>query len=227
MNSITPRVEISVNEKIFIKDPKSSDLGLLILSGSIDLIDEIGFENFTFRKLAKRIKSTEASIYRYFESKHKLLLYLLAWYWGWMEYKLAFRLANVESSVEKLKRCISLMTEVVVEDQSFSHIDEVKLNRIIISESSKAYLNRFVDEDNKIGAFLPYKSFVDQVSTVILEISANFPYPHMLVTTVIEGAHHQRYFADHLPRLTNKIDGEDAVQTFYNKMVFDTIKGEK
>ena len=37
-------------------------------------------EEFTFRKLAQKINTTEASVYRYFENKHRLLIYILAWY---------------------------------------------------------------------------------------------------------------------------------------------------
>ncbi len=224
MDNLAHNIQITVNEKIYLKDPKSSELGLKIITGAIDMIDQEGFECLTFRKLAKHIQSTEASVYRYFESKQKLLIYLMSWYWGWMEYKLVFSLANVPSAEEKLNRCIKLITETVVEDRTFSHVDEVKLHRIVISESSKAYLTRDVDDENKIGAFLSYKSFVARVSDVILEINPKFKYPHMLVTTVIEGAHHQRYFADHLPRLTDSIDGEDSVEMFYTQMVFKTIK---
>ena len=54
------QIGIKVNEKVFLKDPESSDLGRSILEGGIDLIDEIGFEAFTFRKLAQKIGSTEA-----------------------------------------------------------------------------------------------------------------------------------------------------------------------
>ena len=224
MDNLIPKIEITVNSRTYLKDPKSSALGLRIVTGSIDLIDKEGFDAFTFRKLALQIESTEASVYRYFESKQKLLIYLMSWYWGWMEYKLVFALANVPSSTERLTRCIKLIVEKVEEDRSFSHVDEVKLQRIVISESSKAYLTRDVDDENKIGAFLSYKSFVARVSNVILEINAGFKYPHMLVTTVIEGVHHQRYFADHLPRLTDIIEGEDSVEKFYTHMVFRSIK---
>lgn len=223
MQHLTHKIEVSVHEQIYLKDPKSSDLGLRIITGSIDLIEEQGFECFTFRKLAKHIQSTEASVYRYFENKQKLLIYLMSWYWGWMEYRLVFATANLPSPEERLTRCVKLITEKVEEDRTFSHVDEVKLHHIVIAESSKAYLTRNVDDENKIGAFLSYKTFVARVSDIILEINPDFKYPHMLVTTVIEGAHHQRYFADHLPRLTDSFEGEDSVEKFYLQMVFGTI----
>ena len=223
MKDLLSNVSIQVSDKIYLKNPESSELGKRIITGSIDLLDNLGFECFTFRKLGEKINSPEASVYRYFESKHKLLLYLTSWYWAWMEYRLVFRLANIDSPHERLTRAITLLTEQMEEDNSFSHINEVKLNRIVISDSSKAYLTREVDQENKDGAFMGYKRLVERVSDIILEINPSYKYPHMLVSTVMEGAHHQRYFAEHLPRLTDRVQGEDSIVEFYKEMVFKTI----
>ncbi|MDN5199757.1 helix-turn-helix domain-containing protein [Fulvivirgaceae bacterium BMA10] len=223
MRELLSKIGIPVNEKIYLKNPESGDLGKRIIVGSIDLIDEIGFDAFTFRKLAMAIDSTEASVYRYFESKHKLLLYLTSWYWGWMEYRLVFATANIQSSEERLNIAIQLLTEEIKEDISFSHINEVKLNKIVISESSKTYLTREVDQENQKGMFSGYKQLVQRISDIILEISPEYKYPHMLVSTIIEGAHCQRYFAEHLPRLTDVKEDEDAVTEFYKEMIVKTI----
>lgn len=220
-------MSIQVNEHVYLKDPETSELGRKIISSSIDLIDEIGLEAFTFKKVAAKIGSTEASVYRYFESKHKLLLYLITWYWAWMEYRLVFGLANIASPEERLERAIILLTEQVVEDGSFEHINEIKLNRIVICESSKAYHTKDVDEENKVGMFAGYKELVQRVCDVILEINPHYKYPHMLVSTMIEGSHHQRYFAEHLPRLTDIVKGEDAITEFYKEMIFKAIKDLK
>jgi AcrR family transcriptional regulator len=218
------QIGIKVNDKVFLKDPESSDLGKSILEGSIDLIDEIGFEAFTFRKLAQRIGSTEASVYRYFESKQRLLIYLTCWYWRWLDYRLVLATTNIESAEERLTRALNTLVMQVEEDSDFSHINEVKLNRIIISDSSKAYLNKHVDEENKEGFFMDYKLLVQRVSDIILEINPAYKYSHMLISTVIEGAHLQRFFADHLPRLTDVIEGEDSVTEFSIQTVFNAIK---
>lgn len=76
------QVHISVSSEIYLRDPYSSDLGQNIISNSIDLINELGFEKFTFKKLGEQIGSPESSVYRYFENKHTLLNYLISWYWG-------------------------------------------------------------------------------------------------------------------------------------------------
>ena len=223
MDRFLSKVEIKVNEKLYLKHPDSSELGKKIIAGAIELIDKIGFDAFTFRKLAAQIESTEASIYRYYESKHKLLLYLTSWYWGWMEYRLVFSTTNIHSAKERLERSINLITEQVTDENSYTHIDVVKLNRIVISESSKAYLIKEVDIENKEGAYSGYKQFVARISDIILEINPKYKYPHMLISTVIEGAHHQHYFAEHLPRLTDVIKGEDSISIFYTDMVLKTI----
>ena len=224
MEFLNNKISIKINEKTFLKDPESSQLGSLIISGSIDLINDFGFEEFTFKKLAKHIKSTEASVYRYFESKHNLLVYLVLWYWVWQEYRLVLSMINIPDPCERLMRAVKVLVEKIEEDSTFSQINEVKLNAIVISESSKAYLNKKVDSDNKLGFFTQYKDVVSRVSDIILEINPNYKYPHMLVSTVVEGAHHQRYFADHLPKLTDVFEDEDAITNFYQKMILNEIK---
>ncbi|HBY69084.1 MAG TPA: TetR family transcriptional regulator, partial [Flavobacteriaceae bacterium] len=91
MEELLKNLQIRVNENLYLKDPESSSLGKKIIENSIILIEEIGFEGFTFKKLGDRIQSPEASIYRYFENKHKLLLYLTSWYWSWKEYQLVIK----------------------------------------------------------------------------------------------------------------------------------------
>ncbi|WP_116126854.1 TetR/AcrR family transcriptional regulator [Lewinella sp. IMCC34183] len=224
MHSFDGKITIGISETLFLKDPETSDLGRRIVTGSIELIDEIGLDSFTFRKLSQLVGTTEASVYRYFENKHKLLLYLVMWYWGWMEYRLAFLLANVPSAEERLKRSIRLLTEEVMEDSSFSHINEVKLNRIVVAESLKSFLTREVEQDNKEGAFHYYKQLVERVGAIVLELQPDFAYPHMLVSTIIEGGHLQRYFAAHLPRITDARQGEDSVVCFFTDLAFKTLR---
>ena len=64
-------VQVKIQERCFIKDPDTSELGQNIVANSISLIDEIGFEAFTFKKLGVAINSPESSIYRYFKNKFR------------------------------------------------------------------------------------------------------------------------------------------------------------
>lgn len=213
------QIHIKVDEIFYSKNPDRSDLGRKIVSTSISMISELGLENFTFKKLGVRIGSPESSIYRYFENKHALLVYLVAWYWNWVDYRIAFSIANINSSEEKLKNAIDILVQPVTIDQSISHINEVLLKEIIITESVKAYHTKNVDKENKNGNFKDYKKVVQRVSELVLEVKPNFDYPHMLISTIIEGMHQQRYFAEHLPSLTDIKSNEDAISSFYHQLI--------
>lgn len=217
------QLHIVISPDLYTKNPESSVLGQKIVSKSIEMIDSLGFEDFTFKKLGIEIGSNESSVYRYFESKHALLVYLMNWYWSWIEYKLVFATLNVASAPVKLNTAITILTEEVTEDNSFSYINEVMLNKIIIAESSKAYHTKAVDQENKKGYFKTYKDVVERVSSIVLEINPTFEFPHMLISTVIEGAHHQRYFSKHLPSLTDVRKGGNNIVRFYTDVVFKTI----
>ena len=78
MENLLSTIKIQVNEKIYVKDPETSILGKII--ESIILIDEIGLKSLHL-KLGDLIGSNESSIYRCFENKHKLLIYLCS-YWS-------------------------------------------------------------------------------------------------------------------------------------------------
>lgn len=217
------QIQITINPQLYTKNPESSDLGKKIVSKSIEMINELGYEAFTYKKLGKAIGSNESSIYRYFESKHALLVYLINWYWSWIEYKLVFATTNVPSAQDKLNNAITLLTEEVEEDNSFCYINEVLLNKIIISESAKAYHTKAIDKENEKGYFSTYKHVVQRVSNILLEVNPDFEFPHMLISTVIEGAHHQRFFSKHMPSLTNFEKGKDNIVRFYTELVNKTI----
>ena len=208
-----------------MRDPDVSPLGRNIVRESIQLIDEIGFESFTFKKLAKKINSTEASIYRYFENKHKLLIYLLSWYWNWVEYRLVFATSNIASAEEKLRIAIGILSsQVSEEDPDLSHINEIALHRIVIAESAKAYLTKEVDKDNKEGYFSGFKSLCMRIVVFVKEINPSYAYPASLISTAIEAAHHQKYFSQHLPSLSDtRIDNDGDITDFLSGLVFKTL----
>ncbi len=218
------QVNINVSEHTYLRDPSLSELGRKIVTGSIDTINDLGFEAFTFSKLGKKIGSPEKSIYRYFISKHMLLVYLNYWYWCWIEYKLVFAVANIDSSKERLEKAIKILTEPPIKDNSPSYINEIHLDKIVINEGVKTYHIKEVDEENKKGFFEVYKRVVQRVGDLVLEINPKFKFPHMLISTVIEGAHQQRYFAEHLPLLTDVNQGLESISIFYKNLVFRVIE---
>lgn len=217
------QIQISIDASLYLRNPETTELGRNIVRTSIEMIDELGFESFTFKKLGIRIGSNESSIYRYFESKHSLLVYLISWYWSWVEYKLVFSTTNVVDATTRLRTSLRIITENVTEDTSISFVNEVILHRIIISESSKAFHTKDIDTENEKGYYKTYKRVVKRISDIVLEICPSYEYPHMLISTVIEGSHHQRYFSKHLPSLTNVCKGKNNIIIFYTELVFKAL----
>lgn len=195
-------VSLILSDKYYLRDPQYTELGVKIISQSIKMIDELGFEQFTFKKLATEISSTEASIYRYFENKHKLLMYLIAWYWKWIEYLIDYRTNNIEDPERKLNIALKTISEEATSDPTFANIDEAALYRIVVAESNKTYLTKHVDADNREGLFRGYKDLCRHIADIVRENNPDYPYPHALISTVIEASHQQAFFAQHLPSLT-------------------------
>lgn len=220
-----PKVALQMDEKFYLKDPTSSELGESIIEHGILLLDEIGYEEFTFRKLAMRIGTTEASIYRYFASKHRLLLYLIAWYWNWMEHRLLQVTSNVASPEERLRRALRQLTEQIHNDAATPRVDEAALYRIVVAESPKAYLHREVDSENRDGLFRSYKRLCRAVGQIVAEINPHYKYPTALISSVVESSHTQKYFAEHLPSLTEveHTDAERSTTAFLTELVFKAI----
>lgn len=216
MNTILSNIKIQVNEKIYVKDPETSALGKNIIEKSILLIDEIGFDNFTFKKLGEKIGSNESSIYRYFENKHKLLVYLSSWYWSWMEYKLVFATTNILDPTEKLKIAITIVTEKVIDDTNTEHINESILNKIIIAEFTKTVQTKEVDQENKEGFFLIYKRVINRIVEIVKEVNPEYPFAKSLVSTIVEGSLHQHFLTQHLKTITDCNESVSTTEFYLN-----------
>jgi AcrR family transcriptional regulator len=208
-------LSFTINESSYAKNPIESDLGKRILKNSIDLIDTLGFEQFTFKKLASAIGSTESSIYRYFDNKYQLLVYLSNWYWSWLQSKIIEETYNHSSNFFKLEKAIELLATPIKLDDTFAYIDEEKLYHIIISEGPKVYRIKEVDSVNSQGAFLAYKSLCAIISDLILNINPQYKHSHTLASTIVETCHNQIFFSEHLPRLTDlSEDDHEALKEF-------------
>lgn len=225
MEHLLQSLKIGINEKIYVKDPESSDLGKRIIGESILMIDALGFESFTFKKLGLKIGSNESSIYRYFENKHKLLLYLASWYWGWLEYQLVFATNGMADVTGKLKKTIEIFTKPTEEDSAFSHINEVLLNKIVINEYSKSYLTKEVDTENKEGYFVIYKRLVNRLSAMIAAVDSAYAYPSSLASTILEGSLHQHFLKDHFTSLTDCRNTGDST-AYFTQLVFNSLNTE-
>lgn len=222
-------IQIRLNPNLYIKDPEQSELGRNIIKYSTEMIHEVGFESFTFKKLAANINTTEASVYRYFENKHRLLSYIINWYWTWMEYQFSFYTGNVKDPVKNINTLISLLV-FELEDQFIStHINKNKLHNIVISESNKLYFTHHVEQDNNARMFKPYKDLCHRISLVFNSYNSKYRYAHSLASTLVETAHHQLFFAQYLPSLTDfdKRKITDELKIFLSDMAFSILDNKK
>lgn len=217
-------LKFKINDKIYLKDPDSSELGKEIIKQSISLIADIGFEAFTFKKLAAKIETTEASMYRYFENKHKLLLYILNLYWSYLEYILTYNL-NYATAKEKLDVIISILCNGLTEIPDGNEIDKTQLQEIVITEGSKSYLVKEVNEINREKMFQPYKDLCEKIASIIKEYNPNYQFSHSMASTLVETAFTQQYFKDHLPRLTDatKASNKNYIELFIKDMIYKIL----
>lgn len=222
-------IQFKLNEALYVKDPESSSLGKQIVKLSIELIHSLGFETFTFKKLAAEVGTTEATVYRYFENKHRLLLYIINWYWKYLDYQLYVQLRNITDNKMKLDLAIQLLTQSLPHEMDDMGYDKNALYEIVIAESSKVYLIKDVEEVNKHKLFKPYKDLCSRISEIISDFCPGYPYPKSLSSTMIESSHLQQFFSLHLPGLTdvdekNKVD---YARNFIENLIFQTLKSSE
>jgi len=214
---------IEVNSSLFIKNPTSSKLGESIVKEGLSLLENIGYEDFTFKKLAISIQTTESTLYRYFENKHQFLMYLFNYYWTWMEVNFTMAITNIADPKEQLKRIIGVLVTQSPQKIGSLLLDEFLLKQVITNESSKTFLNKNVDKENKAGYFLTFKRNVCLISEVFLKVNPNYLYPNALAATVIEASFHQRYFGLHLPRLTNELHVTSNLEDFLLRLSINAL----
>ncbi|MFO7822530.1 MAG: TetR/AcrR family transcriptional regulator [Cyclobacterium sp.] len=225
MEQILTSFVVPVNSEIYLKDPLSSDLGKKIIRESPNLIVILGLESFNFKRLSETVGSTEAAIYRYFENKHKLLVYLTNWYWGWLEHNLVFATSNLHDPRDKMKIAIQLLVEGPVYKKN-EYMDIQNLRLLVTQESYKAFLTKEVDEENSSGFFKQFYRFTDRIAAIVGEINPKYTYPKTLVSTLVESTLLHAFFLKHMPKMTESgLVGEQKLG-FYFDWVFKTLKDE-
>lgn len=218
-------IKIRMNEKLFVRDPQESVLGRKILHHGLVIINKLGFEQFTFKKLAEEIETTEAGIYRYFENKHRLLVYYVNWYWSYTEYKLSFLLNNIEDPEKRIKLIIkTLVMPPVSNDMGSDGISEKEAYQLVRWEASKSFLTRNVVDYNKSKLFKPYKDLCVVIADTLLEYNPKYKYPHSLASTLMEMSHAQMFFMENLPTLSDsqKVDPAKLI-AYLDHLVFSAL----
>ena len=216
-------VRVSVHPSLYVRDPEETTLGKVIIAEGLKLIDQIGFESFTFKKLASKIKSTEASIYRYFHNKHQLLAYLVSWYWNWLVYLIDYRVANIEDPQKRLAIAIGVLTDSSKYDPAIPHINEEILHHLCIEEGARIYLTR--QSEKMSGLFQGYENLCAKLLEMIKAVKPKYRYSNELVTTMIAAVHNQVFYAHHAVSMKGELRNIDRSKTleFLEHLVFTSL----
>ena len=196
-------IKFALSSSLYIKDPQTTKYGQRLLKNTVELMADIGFESFTFKKLGTRMKSTETSVYRYFENKHKLLTYICSWYWEWIHYLIDIHTMNLKDPKEVLYVMIHQLLYASEESSMTTYINESLLHDIVVLEGVKSFHSNEVDKDNDLGFFESYKALINKIAQIIGDSNPEYPYPESLATTLTTMAHDQIYFASHFPELSS------------------------
>lgn len=223
MESLLPNFKININDSLYLKDPESSELGRKIISNGIQLIEKLGIEDFTFKKLASQIHSNESSVYRYFENKHKLLLYLSTLYWGILEYHLVFETTAMKDDKKKLIKAVEIIISNPEEFFTTFEIDANKLKKIINSEFVKVYHNKSVEEENKSRYFATYKRLIFRISKMIETVKPDYQYSQSLASLIVEGSLSHYFLSEHFENLTD-CHSTKHIRLFYQDLLTKTLK---
>lgn len=200
-----PKVSINIDicPSTFLKNPMDTELGKSIIKRSIVLFSKIGFEDFNFKKLAKEMASTEASIYRYFENKYKLLSYLVAWYWDYLHYIILFDIRNIDSAKDRMHIIIKTLINATGLTTVPTYIDMAALHILVVENASKVYHNKQVDKLKEEGFYNNLQKLVKTISSAIMSIDKKYKYPVALANTVIDMSLNTEYNIIHFPGLTD------------------------
>ena len=78
---------------------------------------------------------------------------------------------------------------------------------------------------NKAEVFLPYKELCASIAAIIELYNPKYKYPKSLTSTIIEASHHEQFFIDYLPRLTDvqAKNKPEFVANFLEDMLFKTL----
>ncbi len=202
-------IHLRPDPSLSLKDPEATELGRSMLSEGLFLMNTLGLEAFTFKKLAAHIGCTEVSLYKYFPNKHRLLQYYFQLYWLWLRQVCGRHTEKARTPREALDRVVESICGVWPKELPPLQLDPQTLRLLVINEGMKSYLHKNVDDDNARRLFTPYKELSAFVAELLVAFRKDVPMPRSFATTVIEMAHSLPFAMEHLPSLTELSNRKD------------------
>lgn len=201
-------IKIDPPRQLYLSDPQRTKLGRAILAGAIPLLNRLGLERFTFKKLSAEISSSEASLYRYFRNKNELLLYLASWYWDWIGYLIDRHIPRERGAWSELRIAIRVLTQPYADGIAPDYIDQFGMHRLFIYEGTRTYRSTPMTRNGDVGRYRAYHGLIERLSRLILRVDPRFDHPLTLASSIFQLAHDHSFFARHQPRVTEVASGE-------------------
>lgn len=176
------------------------------------MMNGIGLEAFTFKKLAERMGSTEMTVYHYFANKQRLLQYYYQVYWLWLATYCQQEGRALKDPMERLRGDIRAICGLWPEDARAAQFDPRELRELVINEGSKSFLHKNVDSDNRLNLFKPYKDLCGHLASELKACSPRMRNARSFATTLVEMAHSLEFAMHHLPALTELSEKRDRKQ---------------
>lgn len=217
-----PRYVIEPASGLTLRDT-ASPMGTRILAEGLVLMNKIGLEAFTFKKLAERMGSTEVTVYHYFANKQRLLQYYFQVYWLWLATHCQQEGRGLKDPLERLQGDIRAIAGLWPVDARAAQFDPSDLRELVINEGSKSFMHKNVDSDNKLQLFKPYKDLCGHIAIELKACSPRMKNARSFATTLVEMAHSLEFAMHHLPALTELSEKKDRRQLA--AFLFDLAEG--
>lgn len=220
MNELLQAFKVKVNSGIYLKDPDTSAIGRAMVREGLVMMESIGLDQFTFKKLSEQIGSPESSLYRYFENKVNLLFYLLSAYWSWQEYRVVMSVLNMAPGKKKVHKAIEVILSTPDEQAQLDELPLAVLYRLAERESIRVFV-----QNNAAHAFPPefFHSF-DRLHgrfvTMLKEINPDYSCSEALISVLLDAIHLQKYFRRAGTTRTDLPDGTPEQADFFFHLLF-------
>lgn len=214
--------QVHIPSRMAQHDPSLSRTGLKILNTAIQMIADEGYEVFHLSRLAEKADTVESTVYRYFENKHKLLLYISGWYWAYLDFSIDYESRNLNEPRQILNKAIEMMAGKDLPQNNSLIGDPQLIHRIIIMEFSKIYITQLALEDNKEGYFVYFKSFVNKIAKLLSEVMSGYKFPRSFAFLLVSGIYQQAYVAEKLPALS-EFDFKEPLDKFLSRFMNNLI----
>lgn len=213
---------LQVSENFYLRNPNTTALGKKMIARAIQIIDEVGYSQFTFKILALSINSVEASIYRYFENKEHMLFYMVATYWTATNFRVKFYTQMLRSHEERVYTTIDVLTGIQSAAVPGLDFDQYEALQRIARKNYFYALTILRNKDNgkelEDELFRVSKEIQDHLSTSIRKLAPSFQHSDLMADTIIKKG---LYSLEELKStgLPNRVEGYRELASFLKEVL--------